>query len=312
MRKKILVTLPMTKEDKQKIKQIGKDCSFVFKNLNKLTSEDVKNTHVIIGNVKPKLLEEAERLEWIQLNSAGYDQYVGSPYLKKNVILTNAGGAYGVSVSEHLLALVTTVSKKLHLYRDSQQMHLWSDHGLTRPLHDQTVLVLGLGDIGNKFAKMMNDLGNKVIGIVSTLREAPAYVDGLYLLEDLQSILPLADIVVNCLPLTRETRNLFSQDQFAIMKKSALFFNVGRGESVDTNALIDAVEKRIIAGAGIDVMDPEPLPKDHPLWKVKDILITPHCAGGFHLQSTLDRIKDIVYDNLNSYVKGEEFKNRIL
>jgi len=312
MSKKILVALPMTKEQEEKTKQIGEKCDFIFCNTKEVTISDVENVHGIIGNVKPELLQGAKNLEWIQLNSAGYDNYVTSPYLKKNVVLTNAGGAYGIAVSEHLLALVVAVSKKLHLYRDSQQMQTWSDHGKIRPLHNQTVLVIGLGDIGSQFAKMMNSLGNKVMAMGRTLREPPSYVDELYLLEDLELILPQVDIVALCLPLTDETRNLFGKRQFAMMKKSALFFNVGRGECVDTRALIEAVEKQIIAGAGIDVMDPEPLPADHPLWKVQDILITPHCAGGFHLQETLDRIIEIVYYNLNSYLKDKGFKNRIL
>lgn len=312
MYKQLLVTLPMTKEQKVKIKKIGENCDFIFCEREKVTINHVKSVHGIIGNIKPELLKEAKNLEWIQLNSAGYNQYVESPYLKENVVLTNARGAYGTAVSEHLLALVFTLSKKIHLYRDNQQIQSWSGHGQVKLLQNQTVLVVGLGDIGSHFAKMMNKLGNKVIAIGRTLREAPLYVDELLTLKDLELVLPKADIIALCLPLTDETRNLFKQEQFAIMKKSALFFNVGRGEIVDTEALMEAVEKQIIAGAGIDVVDPEPLPADHPLWKVQNILITPHCAGGFHLPETLNRIVEIVYYNLNSYLKEEEFKNRIL
>jgi len=312
MKKTILITLPMTTKQEEKLKEIGEDCDFIFCEGDKVTIGHVQNVHGIIGNINPELLKDAQNLEWLQLNSAGYDRYVESPYLRKNVVLTNARGAYGVAVSEHLLALVFALSKKIHLYRDNQQTQSWLGHGEVKPLHNQTVLVVGLGDIGSQFAKIMKNLGNKIVAIGRTLREAPSYVDELYTLKDLELLLPQADIVVLCLPLTSETKNLFKQKEFAMMKKSALFFNVGRGELVDTKDLMEAVEKQVIAGAGIDVTDPEPLPVDHPLWKVQNILITPHCAGGFHLPETLNHIVEIAYYNLNSYLNKEEFKNRIL
>ncbi len=311
-RKNVLVVLPMTDEQKSDLCQAGKDCEFAFCEAASVSEEQIRDKQIIIGNLNPALIKAADQLEWLQLNSAGYEQYLTPDILRPETIMTNASGAYGPAVAEHLFAMVCAASKKLPLYRDSQNKREWSDYGQIRPLHGQTVLVVGLGDIGRYFAKMMKSLGNKVIGIRRNVGEKPDFVDEIYTLEALEHVLPQADIVALTIPVTESTRKMMGKAQFDLMKQTALFFNVGRGELVDTDALYDALLENRIWGAGIDVTDPEPLPESHPLWGLSNILITPHCSGGYHLQETLDRINGIAFRNFNHYSADEAMENLIL
>lgn len=310
-RKNVLVVLPMTDRQKSDLCQAGKDCKFTFCEAESVSQEQIKDQQIIIGNLNPALIKAAGQLEWLQLNSAGYEQYLTPGILRPETIMTNASGAYGPAVAEHLLAMVCAVAKKLPLYRDSQNKSEWSDHGQIRPLHGQTVLVVGVGDIGRYFAKTMKSLGNKVIGIRRNVGEKPDFVDEIYKLEELEHILPQADIVALMIPVTELTRKMMGKAQFDLMKQTALFFNVGRGELVDTQALYDALAENKIWGAGIDVTDPEPLPGQHPLWGLANILITPHSSGGYHLEETLERINAIANRNFKHYIADEAMENLI-
>ncbi|MDD3173776.1 MAG: D-2-hydroxyacid dehydrogenase [Herbinix sp.] len=310
-RKKVLVVIPMIEAQRQALITIGEDCEFAFCDPEDVTEVSIREAEVILGNLNPTLIQAAQQLEWLQLNSAGYEQYLEPGVLAQEVLLTNAGGAYGPAVAEHLIAMVFSVAKKLPLYRDSQSRGEWADYGQVLPLHGQNVLVVGLGDIGQHFASMMKALGNHVIGVRRNTGDKPDFVDEIHALNELNQLLPKADVVALCIPLTAQTRKLMGRDQFEMMKKTALFFNIGRGELVDTQALYDAIKQDKIGGAGIDVTDPEPLPAEHPLWKLPNLLITPHCSGGFHLQETLERIVAIVLRNFERYIKREELENRI-
>ena len=161
-----------------------------------------------------------------------------------------------------------------------------------------------MGDIGSKIAQVLHALGNHVIGIKRNIHNCPDYADRLYTMEQLNEVLPLADLVIVCLPASPENYHFMGEHQFQLMKNTALFFNGGRGSLVDTDALLKAVQEKQIAGAGLEVIEPEPLPSDHPIWKEPDILLTPHCSGGFHMPETLDRICEIVLQNLANYKEG--------
>lgn len=310
-KKNIVAILPFKEEQKEQMKKLYQDVDFIFTDIEHISVEQIQTADGIIGNLPPAYLKDAANLQWLQLNSAGYEEYLAEGLLKKEIVLNNAGGAYGVAVAEHLLAMVVSLAKKIPTYRDEQNRNEWSDLGQVLPLHDLTVLVVGLGDIGGHFAKLMKVLGNRIIGIKNNISVKPDYVDEVYRLEDLDKIIGQADIVALTIPASETTKGLMNEERFLRMKKEALFFNVGRGSLVDSNALMTALEKEVIAGAGIDVVDIEPLPKDHKLWKTKNLLITPHCAGGFHLPETLTKIQDIALYNLDIFVNGGQYKNKV-
>jgi phosphoglycerate dehydrogenase-like enzyme len=181
--------------------------------------------------------------------------------------------------------------------------------GSVKSIENSVILTVGLGDIGSEFAKRVKSLGAYTIGIRRKDSSKPAYIDEIYLQEELDNILPRADVVALSLPRTKDTYKLFSAERLAKMKKGAVILNVGRGNAIDSDALCDALESGHLMGAGLDVTDPEPLPPDHRLWSIKSAVITPHISGFYHLQETYNRIINIAAYNLKRFSSGEELKN---
>lgn len=310
-KKKVLVVFPLNEEQRLRLEQAAPGFEFVYKNSSEVTAEDVREISVIAGNVAPELLSDAEKLEWIQLNSAGYDNYVRKGILREDILLTNATGAYGPAVSEHMLAMVLALQKRLHTYSQNMLTHSWSDAGSVTSIEGSETLVLGLGDIGQAFCRKMKALGSHVTGIRRKVSQKPDCVDAVYSLEHLDELLPRMDIVAVILPGSEENYHLFSEQQFRKMKRGSIFINAGRGSLVDEKALVDALNEGTVGCAGLDVTEPEPLPAYSPLWDRKDVLITPHVAGGFHLQRTLDMIVEIFIDNMIRFYQGQELKNQV-
>ncbi|MGN0292735.1 MAG: D-2-hydroxyacid dehydrogenase [Lachnospiraceae bacterium] len=309
--KRVLVTFPVNENQRLRLEQAAPEYRFVYRTQEELTEEELREASVIAGNVKPELLAKAEKLEWMQLNSAGYDNYIKGGILKDGVRLTNATGAYGPAVSEHMLAMVLALQKHLHTYAQNMQNHSWSDAGSVTSIDGARTLVLGLGDIGQAFCRKMKALGSHVTGIRRNTSRKPDCVDEIASLDRLDELLPQMDIVAVILPASTENYHLFSEKQFGKMKPGSIFINAGRGSLVDEKALVNALEKGTVGCAGLDVTDPEPLPQDSPLWDRKDVLITPHVAGGFHLQKTLDLIVEIFIDNMARFQQGKELNNLV-
>lgn len=309
--KKILVTIPMEEKDKNEIEETAFDAEIRYCTAGEVTQEIVCEADIILGNVPVKFVKESKKLKWIQLNSAGANNYTEKGVLKEGVILTNATGAYGLAISEHMLAMLLALQKKICLYTENQKNHFWKDEGEVTSIYGSKTLVVGLGDIGGEFAKKMTALGSSVYGIKKHKTEIPSYIKDIYQLEKLEEILPEFDIVAVSLPETKETMNLFDSSKFNKMKKGAIFLNVGRGSTVNSLDLCEALNNGKIGGAGLDVTEIEPLPKESPLWSAKNILITPHVSGGYHLKETLERVKNIAISNLKAYYKNEPLKNLV-
>lgn len=312
MQKKILVLLPVTAGQKEKLESAtdGK-AEFLYRSKIEVTKEEVQNANIILGNVPLELIQNSRQLELLQLNSAGTGDYIREGALPKQTKLTNATGAYGLALSEHMLGLVFMLQKKLHYYRDNQNQGLWQDEGEVKAIFHSTTLIVGLGDIGGEFAKRMKALGSTTIGIRRAGTVKPDYLDELYHMDALDQLLPKADIVAISLPGTAATYHIFDENRLEKMKKGAILINVGRGTVVDTQALCSILEKGYLAGAALDVTDPEPLPKNHPLWKMKNVLITPHIAGDFHLKETLERLVELSAHNIHAYFTGDKLKNEV-
>lgn len=307
MKKNILVLLPINDKQKQRLKTVAGN--FVFRSVQTVTKQEVQDANIIIGNVPVSLIGDVPNLELLQLNSAGTGKYIEKGILPVKTILTNATGAYGLALAEHTLALVMALLKNLHHYRDNQNQNQWKDEGKVKSISGSTTLVVGLGNIGGEFASRMHVLGSSVIGIRRTGTKKPDYLKELCHLEDLDRLLPEADIVAICLPETKETYHLFNKERLEKMKQDAILVNVGRGSVVDTDALCDVLESGWLWGAAMDVTDPEPLPDNHRLWNIKNTIITPHIAGDFHLTETLNRLVELSAWNLNACLNGKELKN---
>lgn len=308
---KAVILLPLEEDSIKKIEEIAEGkCDIIYRTVDTVSAEDVCDADAVLGNLPPKLLKDTKNLKWLQSSMAGTDAYLGG-VLPEGVILTNVTGAFGLAISEHMVANVFTLYKKLHLYRDNQNKSLWLDRGQVKQIEGAVVLTVGLGDIGGNFAKKMKALGAYTIGVRRKDTSKPEYIDELILQEDLDNVLPKADIVALALPNTSETKGLFNRERIYSMKDGATLINVGRGNAVDTEALCDALEDGKLYAAALDVTDPEPLPAEHRMWKIENALITPHISGFFHLRKTYENIVSIFIENFNRFLNNEPLENII-
>lgn len=303
----IIVAMPTDDKHKETLTACAPEANWFFGS-DEVPESLMKNADVIIGNVRPELLKHASKLKWLQLNSAGTNGYT-KEVVPEGVILTNATGAYGLAISEHMMASLLFLMKKIDIYSREQADHNWQKRGKVTGIYGTRTLVVGCGDIGCEFAKRMNAFGSHVTGIRTKESAVPEYMEAMKLTDDLYEELKKADIVADCLPGTDRTYRMFDRKAFESMKDGSYFINVGRGTSVDTDALIEALDSGHLAGACLDVTDPEPLPSDHPLWDAPNVLITPHVSGGYHMQITHDRIVEIAADNLKRFLNNEPLKN---
>ena len=308
---RILVTVPLSEADRAELQAKMPEADYIFNERGKVTDEEIRGADIILGNVEADRLALAPDLKWLQLNTAGADQYVKEGVLAPQTLLTNAAGCYGLSVSEHMVAVTFFLLKKLGFYYRNQMDSLWKDEGQVRGIEGSRTLVVGLGNIGGSYARKMSLMGSRVIGLRRTVSECPPYLEAVAAFEELDKYLPEADIVALSLPNTPQTTHIMNAERLAAMKQGSFLINAGRGSAIDQDALVNALQKGPLAGAAIDVTDPEPLPSDHPLWKCENLLLTPHVAGGYHMQETLNSIIRLFIDNLGRYASGEDLRGVI-
>jgi phosphoglycerate dehydrogenase-like enzyme len=231
-----------------------------------------------------RVLAAARKLRWIAVYSAGVEECLNKPVLMKGgIVVTNMRAIAGPVMAEHSIALTYALARSLHVSIGRQARGEGWGGGFAgsqpQALSGKTMLVAGLGGIGLEVAKRAHALGMKVIATRNSSRDKPDFVSYVGLSDELPKLIAEADVVVAALPLVPATTNLFDAGMFARMKKTAYFINVGRGGSVVTDDLVAALNNGVIAGAGLDVTEPEPLPKEHPLWKAKNIIISPHMSA---------------------------------
>lgn len=314
----VLVTLPMTEEQRAKLKSTAPNAHFVHypaidigtKVNPGLTEEEVQKADVIIGDVPPGMIKQSPVLKFFQSNSAGVNRYLDG-VLSNDIYLCNATGSYGLAISETMLGMALMLKKRLHQYYRQQEKHLWELLGPVSAIDGAVVLCVGLGDIGGEFAKRCKLMGAYTIGVRRARAAKPEWLDELHMTEDLDELIPRADIIALVMPDTPKTRNMFDRERLSKIRSDAIIINVGRGTALDQDALCDMLIKGEIAGAALDVTDPEPLPKDHPLWDAPNTIITPHVTGGYTLQRTLDKIVELSIENLRRFIADEKLINLV-
>ena len=307
----ILVLLPMQDHHRDMLLKVAPAARVRRLKPQELTAQDLAQADVIVGNLDAEHLRQVQNAQLLQLNSAGVPTY----YLQlaqalPHAVLCCASGAYGEAIAEHALAMLLMLMKRLHQYRDDQKQGAWNDHGMVPTLGGLRVLVVGLGDIGGRFARLCHLLGMTVRGIRRRPSAPPEGVEAVYTQDSLMEQLGWADVVLLSLPDTQDTRALMGREQFQAMKRESYVLNVGRGSAIDQDALLWAVQEGIVAGAGLDVTTPEPLPPESPLWQEPNILITPHVSGGLHAQRTHDNIFEIAAHNIAALPDGP-FQSRV-
>ncbi len=304
----VLITAPCSGEIKLRLEEFKNSCIFSFGD----RKSDIGDAEAVIGEPRTEKIRQAKSLKFIQMTWAGADIYTCDGAFPQGIRLATASGAFGGVISEYVVGAVLCLYRRFPEYIENQRSALWRDAGAERTIEGKTALILGTGDIGSNIAKRLSAFGTKNIGIRRT--GAPAqYFDEMHTLSNIDALLPRADLVIGCLPNTKETGHILNYDRLCLMKSDALFINVGRGSLIDTDALIRALEERRIAGAILDVLENEPLAADSPLWKMPNVLITPHISGrGFgHDPATERKIWDICLENLRRYLSGEDIINEI-
>ncbi|BCN32248.1 D-2-hydroxyacid dehydrogenase [Anaeromicropila herbilytica] len=308
---KVLVVLSVDESQKVEFQNALPNGDFNYIPVENLTKNCVSEYSIIIGNIPVDYLTNASKLKWLQLNNAGTEGYTEKGVLQENAILTNATGAYGGIISEHMLGMLLMIQKQFPLYYNNQKQHIWKKEASATTIEGSTTLVVGMGDIGGTFAKKMKALGSYTIGIRRRHHQKPDYIDELYSIEELDQHLDRADIVALCLPGFDETYHLITKDRLLRMKKGAILINVGRGTAINTTDLIEVVKEGHLKGVCLDVTDPEPLPREHELWDCPGVFITPHVSGPFRQKEALDKIIQISIENLRRYSRGQKLMNII-
>jgi phosphoglycerate dehydrogenase-like enzyme len=271
------------------------------------------NADAIVGgdNVvcDERVLGAAKKVSWVAVMSAGVEECLGKKGLDRpGLVVTNMRAVAGPVMAEHSIALAYALARSLQVSVGRQATgEGWNRNfagSSPQSLHGKTMLIAGLGGIGLEVAKRAHALGMKVIATRASSREGPDYVSYVGAPDELPKLIEQADVVVAALPLIPATTRLFDAKMFARMKKTAFFINVGRGGSVVTDDLVAALNNDTIAGAGLDVTEPEPLPKDHALWKAKNIIITPHMSAQSDLRQGVREL--ILREQLRRFVTGDK------
>ena len=307
----VLVVMPMDEVQRRILEAKAAGLNICYSSYQEATEEMAGEADVIIGNIPTPLLPYCRRLKLLQLNSAGANPYTDPGVLPQGVKLCCASGAYGLSLAEYMVGEILAVKRKLYLYHDNQQQRIWREEGSVTSIYGSTTLIWGLGDIGREFALRMRAMGSYIIGIRRHQAAKPDYVDEVYTMDQVDQVLGRADIVAMSLPGTPDTVHIVEMERLMRMKKDAILMNVGRGNAIDPDALLAAVQAGHLSAVILDVTEPEPLPADSPFWSMDRVHITPHIAGKFHLRETVNRITAIAAENLEILREGRILKNQV-
>ena len=270
----------------------------------------ISEAEVIIGEPTIEELSCAKNLRWLQMTWAGADRYLKGGF-PQDVLLTTASGAFGDTIAEHALAMLFSLCRRLSAYGRSSD---WLDLGSEKQLSDGRALVFGCGDIGSAIAKRLKALNVHTIGVCQDLKKSRPYFDVLTNLDCAPAFFDEADFILCALPHNEETAGYFGKERLSMLKEDAVIVNVGRGSFLDISALTELLQAGKYFGVGLDVVDPEPLPPEHPLWSMSNVVLTPHVAGvSFgHLPSTEEKIWEICRENLRRYLAGEPLRNQVI
>ncbi len=262
---------------------------------------------IIFGVCAPETLRAATRLKWFCSSFAGVDHLLSDDiYPHPGVLLSNSSGAFGIAMSEYVLMAILMLLRRMPAYQRSAAQHRWAAFMPTRSVYGSAVTIAGTGDVGSAVARRVKALGARVVrGVHRGSRAVDPAFDQTHAPEALDTLLPQTDILVLALPGTADTANVLSRARIALLPPHAIVVNVGRGSTVDQEALAEALNDGRIAGAALDVFASEPLPPEHPLWDTKNLLITPHISGNMSMDITCERNVALFCEDLVRYAAGK-------
>lgn len=310
---KILVNVKINDQQMESLRQLSPHLEIIRELENQRARDEMRNAEILYTFKMPGPLEDAKKLKWIQLVSAGADHIMEAGVEKTDILVTTASGIHGVAMVEYTLCMMVMLARRIPMILRESQQKQWKPGRLRNYYGDElwgkTLGILGLGAIGQRVATVAKALGMQVLG----LRRSPRAksdsggVDKVYGPEGLLEMLPQCDFVLVVVPFTEETRNLIGEIELKAMKPTAHLINVARGEIVNEVALAKALREGWIAGGAFDVFAEEPLPPESELWDLPNLIITPHMAG--NTIPYMDRATELFHDNLRRYLAGEPMIN---
>ncbi len=273
--------------------------------------KEIADADAIIGTISAELVRAGKRLKWAQVPSAGVERYLhlAPPDLRdSDIVLTNCKIIQGPEIADHAFALLLATTRRLPRYLANQREETWrrETSGLVE-LNGKTAVVIGVGGIGTQIAVRAKAFGMRVIGVEPKDLPYMPFLDRVVKPDRLDEVLPEADVVFMAAPHTPQTHKMMGARQFELMKRDSYFVAVSRGKTYDMDALVRGLDSQHLAGAGVDVTDPEPLPAGHPLWKFSNVVITPHVAG--RSDRVGRRRLDLYKENLRRFLRGEPLVN---
>ncbi|HYO82371.1 MAG TPA: D-2-hydroxyacid dehydrogenase [Bryobacteraceae bacterium] len=270
--------------------------------------QELADAEGFIGTIRPEQFRAAKKLRWVQLTSAGVEGVTFPDLVSSDVTLCNAKNVFGPQIADHAFGFLLALTRRLNNSILMQSKEEWPKgrEGMVE-LDGKTALVIGVGGIGSNIAQRAHGFGMKVIGV--DLRDLPPnnVINRMVTPDRLDEVLPEADVIFIAAPHTKKSEGMMGPKQFSLMKKGAYYIAMSRGKLTDTPSLVKALDEGRLAGAGLDVTDPEPLPKGHPLWKFPNVVITPHNSGGSDRLNA--RLHNLLLENLTRFGSGKPLIN---
>ncbi len=324
---KLVIFPPIDEDRRSKIERAAAPMQVVSPVDSDQAVREIRDADAFFGKLTAPLLSAAQKLRWAQAPTASLEHYIFAELVEHPCTLTNMRGLYSDVVAEHAIGLLIALCREFPRYIRQQQTATWipaggenersdfiSGPGTTngidrahRHLSGGTLGIVGLGEIGREIARCGEAFGMRVVAVDPQHSQAVRCVKKIWPAEQLHLLLAESDFVIIAAPHTPETAGLFRRGRFEQMKRSAFLINVGRGAIVNLADLAAALTEGLIAGAGLDVFETEPLPADHPLWRAENVIITPHVAG--YSTQIAERHLQVVLDNVQRFVRGESLRN---
>ena len=308
-RKLAVVQKYLNDTQKEKIRECGEALGFTvdFFDGPETARGKLADAEIIFTQFR-EVLQDAPALRWCASSNAGVDPFlVPGVFASDQAVLTNGAGAYGVTISEHIVMVALMLLRRMGEYQEAAARHEWLGGLGIRSIHGSRVTIMGTGDIGRTTAGTLKAMGaSRIVGLNHSGRMPEgAALDETARSTEAESYLPETDILILCMPDTPETRGILSRQRISLLPEHGIVINVGRGSAVDQNALRQALTEHRIGGAALDVVVPEPLPAEDPLWETENLILTQHISGNMTLGYTADRSVELFCDNLRRYAAGE-------
>lgn len=267
----------------------------------------------IIYGFAPEITRTSRNLKWLCVPWAGVDSLMVPGYFaNEDCLLSNSAGAFGVAIAEHMIAVVLMMMRRMDAFLEAGRECTWLSPLPQRSLKDSRITVLGTGDIGTSFARRVRAFEPaRITGVCRSGRNGDPVYDEVLPVGRLDELLPVTDLFAMSLPSTEVTRGILSRERISLLPAGAYVINVGRGSAIDEDALAESLESGHLAGAALDVFRTEPLPPGSPLWKTRNLLITPHVSGIMMLPYTRDKNVELFLEDLRNYMEGKPLRRLV-